>query len=313
MSNTAPLPAPPACWVCGSTAHTLWKPRSLTRALRHDDLQVTDLRYGQTLTLRKCACCGFIFADDVEVGELVALYERLDDPEYETTQDTRALQMRWLLDRTLRARPLARTWLDIGAGAGLLVAEARRRGLDAAGVEPSHALVAAAPGVNGVELMQGTFPHPELAGRKFDVISLVDVIEHVSSPVVLLSYCRKALTPDGVLLVVTPDVGSFAARRLGPRWWHFRLAHVGYFDRASLGRAAGCAGLSPAAWFRARWFFRVHYLAERTAAYLPVGWWNRLALRVPPLAWLYQRVIPLNLFDSWVVLLSSANAGSASE
>jgi SAM-dependent methyltransferase len=296
-----------ACWVCGSTAHKVWKPRSFPRALHPGDLQITDSRYGQTLTLRKCADCGFIFTDDGEVAELVALYERLDDPGYEATQDTRSLQMRWLLGRTLSARPLARTWLDIGAGAGLLVAEAQRRGLDAAGVEPSHALVAAASALNGVALLQGTFPHPALAGRKFDVISLVDVIEHVSVPVALLSQCREALTPEGVLLVVTPDVGSFLAHRLGPRWWHFRLAHVGYFDRASLGCAAARAGLAPMAWFRARWFFRIHYLAKRMEAYLPVGLWNRFALRVPPLAWLYQRIIPLNLFDSWVVLLGSAN------
>ena len=162
--------------------------------------------------------------------------------------------------------------------------------------------MAAAPGVNGVEIIQGTFPHPALAGRKFDVI------EHVTAPVTLLSHCREALTPGGVLLVVTPDVGSFLARRLDVRWWHFRLAHVGYFNRASLSRAAECAGLSPVTWFRARWFFRVHYLAERMSAYLPVGWWNRFALRIPPLAWLYRRVIPVNLFDSWVVLFTLPNS-----
>lgn len=299
-----PDAARPACWVCKSHRTVPWKPRSIDRPLEPADFQITDSRYGVTLALHRCSDCGFIFADPSGVDELVALYERLDDPEYESTQDTRALQMQWLLERIQQTHPRARTWLDIGAGAGLLVSLARARGLDATGVEPSRALVRAAEKLHGIRLHQGIFPHPDLAGRQFDVISLVDVIEHVSDPVGLLRSCREALAPDGVLLVVTPDVSSFLARRLGPRWWHFRLAHVGYFDRNTLGKAAYQAGLDAPHWFRARWFFRVSYLAERLACYLPLGAWNRFALRTRPLSWLYQRVIPLNLFDSWVTLMT---------
>ena len=102
---------------------------------------------------------------------------------------------------------------------------------------------------------------------------------------------------------MTPDVGSLPAKLLGQRWWHFRLAHVGYFDRRSLGRAIEAAGLSTIRQFRAKWFFRIRYLAERLGVYLPIGWVNRLALRVQPLCWLYDRVVPLNLHDSFVVFL----------
>lgn len=294
-----------ACWVCGTKTDAVWKQRSLQRDLAAGDLQITDSHYGLTLTLMKCHSCGFIFADEAELDELEKLYEKLDDPEYESTQDTRVLQMRWLLDQVQRVRPSARTWLDIGAGAGLLVAEARHRGFEAVGVEPSYKLVAAATKVNSVELLQGSFPHAALAGRNFDVISVVDVIEHVSSPVTLLDDCRNALAPGGILLVVTPDAGSFLARLLGQRWWHMRLAHVGYFDRKSLSDAARVAGLSCLEWFRARWFFRVSYLAERVAVYLPLANWNRLAVRLPLISGLYKRVIAINLFDSWVVVLSA--------
>ncbi len=96
---------------------------------------------------------------------------------------------------------------------------------------------------------------------------------------------------------------SIAARLLKQRWWHFRLAHVGYFDRKSLTCAATAARLVPERWVRAKWFFRVGYLAERTSRYLPVGWLNRLAERLAPLRWCYQRVIPLYLRDSYLVFL----------
>jgi len=60
---------------------------------------------------------------------------------------------------------------------------------------------------------------------------------------------------------------------------------------------------------RAKWFFSIAYLADRAEEYVPVGWVNRLAKRVPALRWLYRRVIPLNLYDSYVVLLRKKSEG----
>jgi hypothetical protein len=93
---------------------------------------------------------------------------------------------------------------------------------------------------------------------------------------------------------------------LGHRWWHFRLAHVGYFSRDTLRSAGQHAGLAAERSFRTRWFFPVSYLAERLEHYLPIAWWNRLAQRSRALRWLYGRVVPLNLLDSWVMLFEHA-------
>jgi 2-polyprenyl-3-methyl-5-hydroxy-6-metoxy-1,4-benzoquinol methylase len=292
-----------SCWVCGSADARLWKARNIHRRLVPEDLQITDRRYGVTLSLWKCRECGFIFANDEELSELTSLYERLSDPGYEESQDTRALQMRWVLNAARTVYPKAVSLLDIGAGMGLLVAEAKRLGLHAVGVEPSQALVERARKVNAVEMLHGVFPHAALTGQQFDLIFLVDVIEHVSNPTTLLRHCAEALSPGGVVVVVTPDVGSLPAKLLGQRWWHFRLAHVGYFDRRSLGKAIEVAGLSVIRQFRAKWFFRIRYLAERLGVYLPIGRINRWALQVQPLCWLYDRVVPLNLHDSFVVFL----------
>jgi len=287
-----------SCPVCGSSRTRLWKSRNLNRDLTPEDFKITDGRYGVTLTLHKCEGCSFIFADASETGQLTALYEQLVDPSYEEGADSRTVQMRWLLQLGISARPQARTLLEIGAGSGLLVAEAGRLGLDAVGVEPSKSLVTAARRINGVELLQGTFPHPRVEGRQFDLVYVVDVIEHVNDPVKLLADCAGAMAPGGVLMVVTPDVSSLAARFFGHRWWHFRLAHVGYFNKRSMSEASRRAGLAIQSTCRVRWFFPVRYLAERASAYLPVGPVNRVAERVGPLHWLYDRVIPLNLRDS---------------
>jgi hypothetical protein len=71
-----------------------WKARSIEGRLVPEDFRVTDHRYGVTLSLWKCREYGFIFADGEELSELTSLYERLVDPEYEQSRETRALQMR---------------------------------------------------------------------------------------------------------------------------------------------------------------------------------------------------------------------------
>lgn len=291
------------CWVCNSADTVPWKRRSIDRPLSPVDLRITDDRYGSTLALSKCLRCGFIFAVGDELEQITRLYRDLVDEAYEGTQDSRAFQMRWLLQTCLQLAPGARSVLDVGAGAGLLVAEARRLGLDATGIEPSAALVAAAKRLHDVKLIRGVLPNEEIAGRKFDLVFLVDVIEHVADPVTLLGQCAQHIEADGVLIVVTPDAGSAAARLLGQRWWHWRLAHVGYFGARSFRVASQKAGLRVITAMRPRWFFRFTYLADRLARYLPIEAVNTRLSRLPVFDRLYATIVPLNLRDSMLFAL----------
>ncbi len=302
-------PVGDACWVCASNRTVPWKARTLPRELAAEDLRITDARYGVTLSLRRCQDCGFGFADDLEVGELLNLYQDLVDPGYQESEGPRLLQMRRLAAEARRHHIGARTALDIGAGSGLLVAALQEAGLTAIGVEPSRSLAHIASG-EGRAVLQGALPHPDLGNQCFDLVFLVDVIEHVADPVGLLRLAVDRLEGGGLLVVVTPDAGSFTARILGSRWWHLRLAHVGYFTRESLDRAASGAGLVAVHRGAARWFFEVGYLAERVAEYLPVGGLNRWAERHAIPRWLYRRVIPLNLGDSLAVVYRRSFAPS---
>lgn len=308
--HESPSDNPGRCWVCGSERSEPWKTVRAIDALAPDDLRITDARYGLTLRLLQCAECGFRFASSSALDGLTSLYADLDDPEYEETGEVRRLQLGWLVDLARAELPSARSVLDVGAASGLLVSEAGRRGLEAIGVEPSRWLVERARSRLRVELLEGVLPRPELKDRRFDIVFLVDVIEHVSNPLDVLQRCVDHLAPGGVLLVVTPDAHSIAARLLGKRWWHYRLAHVGYFDRQTLTRAFLRVGLEAIAWRRARWVFPVRYMATRLESYLPVGWLNRLAESVGPIRWLYNRRVPLNLLDSYAVLVRHARTDS---
>lgn len=291
------------CWLCSSTAVREWKARNLPTKLEPDDLRITDAHYGRTLRLLRCDQCGFIFADGAELSELENLYSCLVDDGYTESSDARALQMRWMLDRVVRLTE-ARTLLDVGCAAGLLLEQARDLGIQATGIEPSASLVQVAR-AKGLEATHGVLPHPDLAGREFDVVTLLDVIEHVSDPVKLLKLGAAHVKRGGALVVVTPDIGSLVAKGLGHKWWHLRVAHVCYFDARTLERAAVEAGLEVVARFRPRWFFPVSYLVERVQRYLPLG--------VPSLkgTWLGNRLVPLQLGDSLAFVLRKPPHGRA--
>ena len=289
--------SPRGCWLCGSTRQREFLPSTLGKEVTSEDMKISDSHYGRTARLVECLECGFRYADPLPAADLVALYEGLVDPEYREGSEGRIRPLRRIVARCRALHPAARTLLDIGAGVGLLVHAAREQGMEACGVEPSAWAVEAAR-ERGIDLLQGIFPHPALAGRRFDVITSIDVIEHLADPRALLADIAAALQPGGVVAITTPNVRSLAARSLGRRWWHFRVAHVGYFDPATMRRALQGVGLELIRMEAYVWSFSIGYLAERLGRYLPVGAAARAFGRTRPGAALYRVTVPVNLGDS---------------
>lgn len=100
--------------------------------------------------------------------------------------------------------------LDCGAGHGALLAEARARGLEAAGLEVSGAAIARADESHpGVDLRQHSvedLPWP-IEPSSWDVVVSFEVIEHLLEPRALLGGARSALVRGGALFISTPYHG----------------------------------------------------------------------------------------------------------
>lgn len=274
------------CWLCGEAELRCVKAADVPPTVDATAFRVTDANYGQSAAVYQCTACGFRQCSDF--SDVLSFYQAMNDPGYEASRAPRALQAERLLRTVSQYRPDGRL-LDIGAGSGIMVEVANRLGYCAEGIEPSTWMVEAAT-ARGLKVHQGVLPKEETAGP-YDMVTLVDVIEHVCDPVALLAEARAVMAPGGVGLVITPDVSSVAARAMGRRWWHYRMAHIGYFDRDTLVAALKRAGLEPIVVFRPSWYFTVDYLTERLAEYLPV-------LRRMRIAPLEKTVVPLNLFDS---------------
>ncbi|MEV4106450.1 class I SAM-dependent methyltransferase [Nonomuraea sp. NPDC049695] len=82
--------------------------------------------------------------------------------------------------------------------------------------------------------------------RRFDLILLINLIEHVSDPGEVLSTLRRHLTPQGVILIKTPNMDSLDARLFRNRNWggYHCPRHWVLFDRKNFTRLAGRCGFA---------------------------------------------------------------------
>jgi 2-polyprenyl-3-methyl-5-hydroxy-6-metoxy-1,4-benzoquinol methylase len=281
----------PTCWICGGQSWRLFKNSTLNGDISSDDFKITDARYGHTGRIDECLTCGFKQVTDVD--SVLKFYESLEDAAYDQGREQRGLQARKIIEAVLKHKKSGRL-LDVGAASGILLDQAKKLGFDGEGVEPSRSLAKSAQDA-GLKVHLGTFPHPAIQGP-YDVITLIDVIEHVPCPIPLLKDIAGHLKPDGVGVLTTPDVESFVARRLGPRWWHLRVAHIGYFSRATMRRALSEAGLEIIEMRCPAWYFTCDYACERAMVYFP----KALRFRMP--SYLRERTIKVNFRDSMQVL-----------
>ena len=283
------------CRICGSDEVALVKPANISSQVQSKDFQITDHHYGVTLAIYRCDKCGFMQC--TEVADTVNFYQALEDPEYEAGRSLRLLQAKAILKTVIQTISVLHSGsrlLDIGAGSGILVEAATNMGFDAEGIEPSNWLQALAV-KNGCRVHSGVLPHPAVNGP-FDAVTIIDVIEHVDDPRALLKSAASLVSQSGVVVIVTPDAGSILARLMGWRWWHYRIAHVGYFTRHNLELACQRGGLRVVATSRPGWVFSMDYLLTRLRNYLPA--WLLPRART----WMQRVSIPLNLGDSLMVI-----------
>jgi SAM-dependent methyltransferase len=285
------------CWVCNSAKFSILKKSDVKKKLSSDNFAITNFDYGTTGELWKCRNCGFIQCSDLD--EVVKYYEDLEDQEYENTRKERKLQEIRLLRFFSKYKNEGKL-LDIGAGSGIMVEAALERGFAAEGVEPSRWLQQKASELK-LPVYQGTFPHPKTPGP-YDVITFVDVIEHVTQPGELLRAIHKALDTEGILVLVTPDVRSLAARVLGFKWWHYRIAHIGYFNRKNLGMLLKNSGFTIERMTRPAWYFTLRYLGIRFLSFFPAF------MRFPLPKFLDNITVPVNLRDSLLLVCKKSSS-----
>jgi 2-polyprenyl-3-methyl-5-hydroxy-6-metoxy-1,4-benzoquinol methylase len=208
-----------------------------------------DDRYGfpGVFDLLRCSSCGHITLDvAMTSSELSQLYTNyyprstFDIDLWSPPTERSRLYSWWrgLNSSAYRWVPRNVRVLDIGCGFGESLGYHRNRGCDAQGVEVDRNILRVAAR-HGLNVKVGLFDETAYAPASFDVVTLDQVIEHVSDPLPVLRGIHSVLRPNGILVISTPNADGWGARVFGRRWVHWHAPyHQQFFSTESIGTGA---------------------------------------------------------------------------
>jgi 2-polyprenyl-3-methyl-5-hydroxy-6-metoxy-1,4-benzoquinol methylase len=165
-----------------------------------------------------------------------------DEPRFWKRWDHRygMLKERWAIERI---KPKGRI-LDVGCATGNFLREMQRAGWDAVGVEPHPGAADYARQRFGLPVHAGTLREAALPAASFDVITLIDVLEHLHTPWEDLKEVSRILADEGLLVVRIPNLESIDAKWFGPAWLGWDLPrHLTFVSRLCLIQSLNELGL----------------------------------------------------------------------
>jgi SAM-dependent methyltransferase len=233
----------PQCPVCASTQTELY--------LDGDDNEISLQSVGSSRTLLshgrilRCKSCGLAYRSfRPQNEELASLYRAADDSRYEAEMPNRwrtAKRHHKIIETHV---PGIGSLLDVGCASGAFLCLMRDAGWDVQGVEPSESQFQRATKLlgGGSHIQQCVLQDASLV-RDFDLVTLWDVLEHVTEPVRFLQLAASHLKGGGHLILNVPRVDSRGARLLGSRWPLLLAEHLNYFTIPSLRICGESAGL----------------------------------------------------------------------
>jgi SAM-dependent methyltransferase len=95
----------------------------------------------------------------------------------------------------------------------------------------------------GIDVFVGELMDAPFAGDRFDVLVMLNILEHLPDPERYVAQARQMVAPGGTFWIELPNVASFTARVTGKNWLHHDPAHhLWSFDRAGIARLVGRHG-----------------------------------------------------------------------
>lgn len=184
-------------------------------ACRASRLRAFGYKSGYALSI--CEKCGTVFTAVRDHNEAVG---ELYDHYYDHAQFVMPPLAAASLERVVRSSERFRSvnhWLDVGYGEGGLLSIAERHGWACYGTEISPRALQYG-NQRGWTVTTNPEDDPRFPGAGFDVVTMIEFLEHSRSPYESLQATARWLRPGGLLYITTPHVNSLNRRILGLDW-----------------------------------------------------------------------------------------------
>ncbi len=207
-----------SCYLCGNSDSTEF-------LIGEEDLTGKDGRF----LFVKCTQCGLVYQNprlDIGAikefydGEYIAHRKKMDwgtlTPLYEWAMNKLDRDKEKLVGKYIQLNESSRV-LDVGCAVGtfLLHINGKYR-CKISGVDFKEGLDY--PGFERIDFHQGVFYNQDIPAGSMDLVTMWHFFEHDYDPVRSLETARKALTPEGKLIIEVPRLDSFTYRLFKDKW-----------------------------------------------------------------------------------------------
>jgi len=122
------------------------------------------------------------------------------------------IDQHWQCDECSRTPLAGKTALDVGCGAGLLSEPLARLGAKVVGVDASPEVIAVAREHAATDGLDIDYRVADVAGLggAFDLVTAMEVVEHVAEPAAFVRALAKRLAPGGLLMMSTPNATAMS-------------------------------------------------------------------------------------------------------
>ncbi|RUL88637.1 class I SAM-dependent methyltransferase [Tautonia sociabilis] len=193
----------------------------------------------------RCLGCGHAMADPRPSAGAIAAALAEPPPPLLASWGFETLRLASEVVLRLREHRPGPRLLDAGAGPGVMAGAAVELGFEVSALEVNPAFE---PSIRsfGAEFLLGDLLSFPFGARRFDVVLLGGLLEHLPDPRLGLLVVSRLLEPGGLVWVSTPNREGAWARALGARDAMWREArHLHLFLKSGLHRLMGHCGLEP--------------------------------------------------------------------
>ncbi|MBC5783443.1 class I SAM-dependent methyltransferase [Ramlibacter sp. USB13] len=187
---------------------------------------------GRLVRYHLCDTCGFCFAPELQAWTPEEFARNIYNAEYTFVDpewdDVRPRGTAEMLDGIFRDARGGLRHLDYGGGSGLMSASLRERGWDSTSYDP----------------FVNTDMRVDTLGR-FDLVTAVEVFEHVPDVNSLLDNLTTLCKPEGLILFSTLLNDGEVGQGRPLNWWYAspRNGHISLFSQESLRRCFAARGM----------------------------------------------------------------------